>query len=242
MRNRGRVIKNMLIGMIGICICIAATWVSSMTGKGNVVNGYIQSNWPKMSFFRFEISIIMSSIGITLYYIGISEYIKVLKITKRRRGYRENRMAKLFEVGAVAGLISYLFIQVCFIMMALVYKLLYTTSLMGADIISVTEGMFYYVAIPVIAFYVISIVAVSIPYMYFTYTGKLKIPKLFILFNPLIFLGIGELLKLTKKYYLVDFSSAAVLFGFLLMMAAGAIHVSKMPDDKRERRRRTEDQ
>ena len=194
-----------------------------------------------MSYFRFEISIIMSSIGITLYYVGISDFIKVLKISRRKRGYREVRMAKLFEIGAVAGLISYLFIQVCFIMMALVYKHLYTTSLMGADIISVTEGMFYYVAIPVIAFFIISVVAVSIPFIYFTSTGKLKIPKLFILFNPLVFWGIGELLKLTKKYYLVDFASAAVLFGFLFMLAAGAIHVSKMPDDKRERRRRADD-
>ena len=241
MRNRGRVIKNMLVGMIGVCICIAATWVSSLYGKGNVTNGYIQSNWPKMSFFRFELSIIMSSIGITLYYVGINDYIKVLKTTKRKRGYFDNRMTKLFEIGAVASLISYLFIQGCFIMMALTYKQLYTTSLMGADLISVTEGTFYYVAIPVFAFYIISVVAVSIPYMYYTYIGRLKIPKLFIIFNPLVFLGIGELLKLTKNHYIIDFASASVLFGFLLMMAAGTIHVSKMPDDRRERRRREDD-
>ena len=241
MRNKRQIIKNMICGMIGICICMIATWLSFAYGKGNVTNGYIQSNWAKMSFLRFEASLILSSIGITLYYMGINDYIRVFKLSRRKRGARDKSMAKFFEVGAIAGVVSYLFVQLGYIMMALVYKLLYTTSLMDADIISTTEGMFYYIAIPLLAFYYISIVAISISYMYFVYIGRLKVSKICILFNPLVCLGVGELLKLTKIYYLVDFASASVLFGMLLMMAAGMVHVSKMPDERRNRRRRADE-
>ena len=56
MKNKNRVMRNMLISMIGAAICMAATWLSSAYGEGNVRNGLIQSNWPKMPFLRFELS------------------------------------------------------------------------------------------------------------------------------------------------------------------------------------------
>ena len=41
------------------------------------------------------------------------------------------------------------------------------------------------------------------------------------------------MLKLTKNYHLIDFASAAIPFGYLLMMAAGLSHVAKMPSKKK---------
>ena len=60
----------------------------------------------------------------------------------------------------------------------------------------------------------------------------MRVSRICILFNPLIFFGIGELLKLTKLYYLVDFAAASVPFGMILMMAAGMVGVAKQPNPK----------
>lgn len=234
MNSKSKIMRNMLIGMIGAAICMGASWLSSAYGEGNVRNGYIQSNWPKMSYMRLEASLILSAVGIALYYVGLKDYIRVVKMMKHRRYPAYGRMAGLFEIGAVASLISYMFIESGYIMMAIVYKLLFGTSLMGADIISTTEGMFYYIAIPLLTYLVISIAGVSIPFMYFVYQGRLHVSRLCIIFNPLVMLGLGELLRLTKLYYLVDFAAAAVPFGYLLMMAAGMLHVSKMKVRKKE--------
>ncbi len=233
MLNKSKVMRNMLIGMIGAAICMLACWLAMAYGKGNVRNGYIQSNWPKMSYLRFEASLILSGIGISLYYVGLKEMIKVIKTMRSRRRPISISMARLFEVGAVTTVISYMFIQAGYIMMALVYKMLFNTSLMGTDIISTVEGMFYYIAIPLLSFLVLSVAGVSIPCIYFMYCDRFKVLKVCMLFNPFILWGLGELLKLTKNYHIIDFASAAIPFGYLLMMAAGLSHVAKMPSKKK---------
>ena len=131
MKNKNKVMRNMLIGMIGAAICMVACWLSGAYGEGNVRNGYIQSNWPKMPFMRFEISLILSGLGIALNYVGLRDYIKLFRYMRRKRGVLNRQMGSLFEVGAIAYCIAYLFIQSGYIMMALVYKLLFATNLMG---------------------------------------------------------------------------------------------------------------
>lgn len=236
MKNKAKVMRNMLIGMIGACLCMVACWLSGAYGEGNVRNGFIQSNWAKMHYLRFEISLIFSAVGIALYYIGIKDYIKVIMFSRRKRSINDMRMAKLFHVGAIAGVISYLFIHSGYVMMALVYKLLFNTSLMGADIISTTEGMFYYIAIPLIAYLVIAIAGTTMSFIYFIYIDRMRVSKICMLFNPAVTLGIGELLRLTKIYYLSDFAAASIPLGFLLMMAAGLSHTAKLPNAKRRMR------
>lgn len=236
MKNKNRVMRNMLISMIGAAICMAATWLSSAYGEGNVRNGLIQSNWPKMSFLRFEISLILMAVGIPIYYLGLKELVKAIRLARRKRSLSDLRMAKLFDMSAHIGIIGFMFVHAGYTMMAIVYKLLYTTNLMGADIISTTEGMFYYLAIPLLAFYIIGIGGVSLGFIYYVMQERLKVSKICIFFNPLVLFGIGELLKLSKVYYLADFASASVPFGFLLMMSAGLVHVSQLPNLRRKRR------
>ena len=236
MKNKNRVMRNMLISMIGAAICMASAWLSSAYGEGNVRNGLIQSNWPKMSFLRFELSLIFSAVGIPIYFLGMKELVKAIRLARRKRSLSDLKMAKLFNLSANVGAVGFMFISAGYTMMAIVYKLLYSTNLMGADIISTTEGMFYYMAIPLFAFYIIAVGGVSLSFMYFVLNERLKVSKICIRFNPLIFLGRGEVLKLTKIHYLADFAGAAIPFGYMLMMAAGLVHVAQLPNIKRRRR------
>ncbi len=229
MKNRNKMMKNLLIGMFGMGLCTLGCWIAGKYGEGNVRNGYIQSNWVKMPYLQFEIALILCAIGICLSYVGIKDYIKSVRIIHRKRHPYDGFMGMLFEIGCVAFLVSFLFIQTGYIFMALVYKHLYDTSLMGADIISTVEGSFNYIAIPLFAFLAISVGGASLAYMYFVLTGGFKVSKAAFILNPLVFLGIGELLKLTKLFYLVDAASGFIPLGFVLMMAIGAVHISTVP-------------
>lgn len=233
MKNKSKVMKNMLLGMMGAAICMAAAWLSLAYGKGNVRNGYIQSNWPKMPFLRFELSIILNAVGIPIYYLGAKEMVKAVRMSRRKGRVGDLRMAKFFDMCIHLGAIGGLFASSSYSIMAIVYKLLYTSSLMGADIISATEGMFYYVAIPVMSYTLVAVIGTSLAYMYFIVNDRLRVSKICILFNPLVMMLIGEGFRLTGIYYLVDFASAMVPFGYLLMMAAGLSHVAKLPSDRR---------
>ena len=236
MKNKSKEMRNMLFGMLGAAICMAAMWLSSAYGKDNDRNGLIMSNWPKMPMIRFELSIIFIAIGVPLYYLGAKEMIKALRLSRRRRSINDLRMAKLFDMCMHLSVIGLVFTQGVFVTIAITYKLLFGTKLMGADIMYVVERQFYYFAAPVFAYLVFSLAGTSIAYMYFIINDRMKVSKICILFNPLIMFGIGELLKLTKLYYLEDFAAAMIPFGFLLMLAAGMVHVAKMPDARRRRR------
>lgn len=223
----------MLIGMLGAAICMVGAWLSFAYGKDNIRNGFIQSYWPKMHMVRLEAAIICTAVGIPLYYLGAKEMVKALRLSRRRGNISDLRMANLFDMGMHLSVIGFLFIHCVYITMAIVYKELFATSLMGADIMSTVEGLFYYLAIPLFAYLVFSIGGTSIAYMYFIVSDRMKVSKLCFFFNPLILFLIGELLKLTKLYYLVDFASAMIPFGYMLMLSAGMVHVAKMPVRRR---------
>ena len=141
----------------------------------------------------------------------------------------------MFDMCMHLSVIGLPLVQGVFTAIAITYKLLFNTKLMGADIISIVESLFYYFAIPVFAYLVFSLAGPSISFMYFIINDRVKVSKICILFNPLIMFGIGELLKLTKLYYLVDFAAAMIPFGYMLMLAAGMVHVAKMPAARRRR-------
>lgn len=239
MKNKAKVIRNILFGMLGAAMCMIAAWLSMGYGEDNVTNGFIQSNWAKMPFLRFEAAIVIYSIGIPICFVGLRYLAKVVRLSRRKRSIQDLRMAKLFEASVNIGAVGFLFVHVSYIMMAIVYKLLYTTNLMGADIISTTEGMFFYMAVPVLAFYIVAVGGSSISFMYFILQERIRVSKLCLLFNPLVFIVIGELLKLLKLSYISDFVAAASAFGYLMMLQTGLVHVTKL---KSITRRREEEQ
>ena len=235
MKNKAKVMRNILIGMLGAAMCMIAAWLSMGYGEDNVTNGFIQSNWAKMPYLRFEAAIVIYAIGIPVCFIGLRYLAKVVRLSRRKRSIQDLRMAKLFEASVNIGAVGFLFVHACYIMMAIVYKLLFTTNLMGADIISTTEGMFFYMAIPVLAFYIVAIGGSSISFMYFILQERIRVSKICLLFNPLVFVIIGELLKLLKLYYISDFVAASSAFGYLMMLQTGLVHVTKLRSVSRRR-------
>ena len=233
MKNKAAAMRNILLAMVGLGLCMIGCWLSGSYGEGNVRNGLIQSNWVKMSYIRLEDSIIMSALGIGISYPGFRDFIKAVKLSRRKNSINDFRMVRVFEIGMASSLISYLFIFTGYTMIAIVYRQLFVTNLMGADIISVTEGMFYYIAVPLLTLLVLSVGCTSVAYMYLVYCDRIRVSSICMFFNPLVFMLIGELLKLTKLYYLSDFASGLIPMGYVVMFAAGMSHVAKMKPRRR---------
>lgn len=238
LKNKGRVLKNIDIGMLGAALLVIAQWLLLSFGVGNQKNGIIESNWVKMPMSRFEAGIIVTAIGVPLYYIGIKEVIKSIRVVRRKRQIMDLRFAKIFECSAYASVIGFLFLHTVFVVLPITYKLLYETTLMGADIFTVVESIYYYLAVPFWIYLIISVAGMSISWLYFMWAKRLRCSVLGYICNPLFTCLLGFLLSLIKVPIITDFVAASAALGLVFMFAASISHVVMLPDDRELAKRR----
>jgi len=237
-KGKRKAIRDMYVGMVGAGLWMVAQWMRGAYGEGNVRNGIIESAWASMSALRFEISIAVAAVAMLMLYIGLRSMTKALKVTVRRAGYEAKRAVRIFDTGASLGCVTFLFSHGSMCVIPMLYKFLFNTSLMSADIINVVESIYYYVALPMWISLILANVLVSLSFVYLVLMGDVRVPKLMIIMNPLVFMGLGELLKLTGVYYLVDFAAASVALGYLVMLGCGVSHTNRMPSVKKKRTNR----
>ena len=116
----------------------------------------------------------------------------------------------------------------------LLYKELYESSLMEADMMDAVEGIFYYVSIPFFFFYAISIITVSIGFIYFILCERLRISKIYLILNPLVFYGIKKILAYITIIQVADFASGMVALGYAFMLMGMISGTAKIPAKKKQ--------
>lgn len=242
MKHRTKILKDLNIGMIGAALLVIAEWLVLATGSGNDRNGIIDSNWALMPMTRFGASVLLSAVGLPFFYIGLKSLNRTIRTARRKRSLLDLRMCRIFGAGVSAAAISCLFLHGVLSILPIVYKLLYATSLMGADISAVVESVYYYLAIPFWVYLILSAAGLSIPFLYFLWEGRLRCSRAAVVCNPLVMWGVGALLRLLKSPVIRDFASASLMFGMVLMLLAAISHVTEMPTEEeaaeiRERRR-----
>ena len=144
-------------------------------------------------------------------------------------------MAKLFVMGAYASAISMLFNIAVSVMLPVLYRELFNTRLMGAEIISTVESVFYYVSIPFYVYYWVGRVGVSVGFMYFVMIGRLLIPRMMMIFTPLFFVVLEIALRTFENSLVDDIFAASDGIGYLFMFGLLISFVAKIP--RRSRRR-----
>ena len=236
MKNAERVVKNLLIGMIGAGLYMAAEWLLFAYGEGNSHNGQIESNWAKMPLIRFRLSILITAVAAPLFLVGIKSAVKAVNTARRKRYAMDFYMAKLFEIGAYGAAISMLFNMAVSVILPVLYRELFNTRLMGAEIISTIESVFYYVSIPFYVYYWVGVVGVSIGYMYFVLIGRLLVPRITIFNTPGFFVVLEVSLRGLENAIVDDIFAASDGIGFLLMFGMILSFVTKIPRRSRERR------
>lgn len=231
MKNKQRVMKNLITGMSGGALLVISDWFMESLSSDNVSNGIVQSSWTKAATWRFEAGMLLTAVAVFMLFFGMREMIRLMKASVSRKDPWSMRAVQVFEFGGIAIVVGELFIHAKGCILPILYKMLYNTSLMGADMLTIVEDVFFYMAIPYYIISIMMIVCTSVPYMYQIYQGRLKLPMFFIALNPMVFWILGWIFRLFKVTLISNFTRGFVSFGIIFLFYGFLQHVMRMPEE-----------
>ena len=234
MKNKQRIMVGLMRGMLGCGLLMISDWFMGACGKDNVTNGAVESNWAKAAAWRYEAAILICAVAVFFMYSGLKEMIHLMKLSRSKRDTLSVRAAQIFELGGTAAIVAELFIHMKGCILPILYGKLYATSLMESDMLSIVDTVNFHLSVPHYVLLVIMILFTSVPFMYQTFQGRLRIPRWFMALNPLVFWILGWILRLMNVYLITDFTACMVSFGFMVMMWAFLQHVQHSPERSRE--------
>ena len=216
-------------GMAAMLLFMIGDWLLDVKGAGNQEIGvFVNTNWQKMSMWRFEASILLAAVAQPLYWIGIQG---MQELVRERCMQQEScmqnqtkhsaRMHKIFRVGSMSCVLSCLFIHIMCCLMPIICKTVFAYQgdfQMAADI---TNELGIYIIAPFMVYYLVADVGISIATGYLVISQRLKVPKWMVVFNPLGGLVLCEILTSIPYDWCHDLAAATESFGHLLMFAVG---------------------
>lgn len=193
---------NLLFALLGILggLCTATgDMLLDLKGKGNEKLGTsknIDSNWLKMSEWRFRVSVLCGLIGCPmggLGYYALAMQIEPANVT----------MASVLKLTVLVGTMGGFFVHTFLSVQPIIYKrIMKTNQFELAD--DVLEGLYAAIKIP---FLVLILVLLLIPtgcFIVAVLKGYLDVPKWMMLCNPIVTSIIGWTLRAVKKDVFYD--------------------------------------
>lgn len=210
--------RNLRLGVLGMGLCMVADWLLDAKPAGSVSDMVVESGWLDMSMWRFEASILIVAAILPLFWLGIREMKALLKARCQTGGDR--KMSCLFDIGAMAGTMGFLFIHIMCCFVAIIFKCAYAAGMDFAAASALTNTMAMYMYIPFFVYYFVADLSVSIAWIYFVLKGRLGLSKWVALCCPIVTLLLAELFH----YVPWPVSQIGVAFetmGYVLLMAMG---------------------
>ena len=193
--------ENIIFGMLGIAggiLCAVGDMLFDLKGKGNEklgISGNIDSNWIKMPYWRFGVSILVAFFGDAL--IGFGFYSLVSQMNDV-----SSEMAAVTAVCSYVSVIAGFFIHTVLCIQPIIYKkIMETDNFKLAD--DTLEAYYKAVIPPFLIGYLFMLVA-AICVVVAILKGFLDVPKWFVLLNPFVFLLIGVGLRKIKPEWFYD--------------------------------------
>ena len=180
-----------IMGLVGGLLCCVGDILFDLKGKGNKKLGTsknIDSNWSKMSEWRFGLSIIFAMFGVIL--VGFGFYAIADMI-------RENNilLSNLILITGFIGCTGGLFVHSLLCIQAVIYKRITDNGKINFEIADNTlEGFYKAVMFPFVLLYVILMIT-DICIAVAVLNGNLGVPKWMALLNSIVFLLIGTLFR-----------------------------------------------
>ena len=180
-----------IMALIGGLLCCVGDLLFDLKGKGNEKLGTsknIDSNWSKMSEWRFGLSIIFAMWGVIL--IGFGFYAIADMI-------RENNviLSNLILITGFIGCIGGLFIHSMLCVQAVIYKRITDNGKTNFELADNTlEGFYKTIIFPFMLIYCVLMIA-DICVAVAVLNGALGVPKWMALLNSIVFLIIGVLFR-----------------------------------------------
>ena len=189
-----------IMGLVGGLLCCTGDILFDLKGKGNQKLGTsknIDSNWSKMSEWRFGLSIICAMVGIIL--IGFGFYAIADMI-------RENiLLSNLILIFGFIGCIGGLFIHSMLCVQAIIYKRITNNGKDNFEIADNTLEGYYKAILPPFIILYIALMITDICIMIAVLNGSLGVPKWMALLNSIVFLIIGVMFRKINPEKFQDF-------------------------------------
>lgn len=182
--------RSLRLGVLGMVLCMAADWLLDVKPAGNVRDMVVESGWTEMSMWRFETSILIAAAIIPLFWLGVREMKALLRARCQTAGDR--RMSRLFDAGAMAGVMGFLFIHIMCCLLPIIFKCAYAAGIDYAAASALTNRVALYVYAPFFAYYLAADLGMSAAWVYFVCRGRLALPKWAALCCPLAALVLTE--------------------------------------------------
>ena len=180
-----------IMGLIGGLLCCVGDLLFDLKGKGNKKLGTsknIDSNWSKMSEWRFGLSIIFAMFGVILLGFGFYAIANMI---------RENNviLSNLILITGFIGCIGGLFIHSMLCIQAVIYKRITDNGKTNFELADNTlEGFYKTIIFPFMLIYCVLMIA-DICVAVAVLNGALGVPKWMASLNSIVFLIIGVLFR-----------------------------------------------
>ena len=180
-----------IMGLIGGLFCCTGDILFDLKGKGNKKLGTsknIDSNWSKMSEWRFGVSIMCAMIGIILMGFGFHAIADMI---------RENDLvlSNIILITGFIGCIGGLFVHSMLCIQAIIYKRITNNGKENYEIADNTlEGLYKAIYPPFFLSYIV-LMSTDICIIIAVLNGALGVPKWMALLNSIVFLIIGVLFR-----------------------------------------------
>lgn len=187
-----------ILGLIGGLLCCVGDILFDLKGKGNEklgTSGNIDSNWTKMSYWRFGASIMFAFVGDALVGLGIFSFASQINDANAI-------VAKIVAACGYVGVIAGFFIHACLCIQPVIYKkIMEDNQFELAD--KTLEAYYKAITPPFLIGYIVLMVP-SICTIIAVLSGYLDVPKWCALLNSIVFLVIGVTLRKIKKEWFND--------------------------------------
>ncbi len=188
-----------ILAIIGGVLCAIGDMLIDIKGRDNVESGrqpkLINSNWDKMSPWRFRLSILIATIAVPLTVLG---GITLANVVAEGSAVMGNIMLIIVVAGGVGGF----FIHASICLVPLMY--LKAKELAGAEIAEeIVYDKWHAIKIPFMFMYLMLVVVSSVLIIVSICLQYLAVPMWCVILNPLVFMIIGVILRLVcnKVFY-----------------------------------------
>ena len=210
-----------ILGIFGGIIAGTGDMLLDLKGKGNEKLGTsknIDSNWLKMSEWRFRASVICGLIGCPLGglgYISLANQIEPADYT----------LAFVFKMATFVGTMGGFFIHTFLSVQPIIYKrIMKTKQFELAD--DVLEGLYAAIKIPFFLLYLILAFVPTACMIIAIFNGFLDVPKWMVLMNPIVTTIIGWILRAVNKDVFYDMPAIIMSnVGVVLMCVVSVVNI-----------------
>ena len=210
-----------ILGILGGIIAGTGDMLLDLKGKGNQKLGTsknIDSNWLKMSEWRFRASVICGLIGCPLGglgYLSLANQIEPANDT----------LAFVFKMAIYVGIMGGFFIHTFLSVQPIIYKRIMKTNQfeLANDVL---EGLYAAIKVPFFLLYLILAFIPTTCMIIAVCNGYLDVPKWMVLMNPIVTTIIGWILRAINKDIFYDMPAIIMSnVGVVLMCVVSVVSI-----------------